>query len=559
MQAVSDLAGAGMSGAQALTDATVQLTRRASVSLMETVEKLSDGTVDKQLRDAADKADPGEAVAKAGGLVVDGTKVVVDGTVELSKSVASATVDAVQNPVEAAAKASQAGVGLVMGGLQRAGSLIVGDAPLSKRKAEGVKERWAKVKMAAQAMAFASRAAHAAAEEATSKADAASRQLRAEEMKLTIARAEWRRRPQDAAAKAAAEMAQRRVQDASTTARKLSALSSSALRTAAEYTGKVMGAVSTGALMANPNLLFDVFRGVVLPNVTPSLRTAIGQLLVDMSRAPTGVPLAALPLYELRVIRPKMDERRQLDAAMGTQHSAQFDEPRHVLPTFTIRVHAPTDPPDLSTIFQSSFFTTGEAAAPADTTGGLGSDRLTQARAPSAKRLPTADSTGGGAPGANGGSAAAAAAAAPRDRRFHPEPMTWPDAWERKEVVPLDMTLDLGVRLNHAEDPVLLALMARYLPCLGGGGSRLRFCLIACVMRARVRVWWNVPRQLLRLAILDGDDVHFRSFAELALCGCPPMPDLPGGTSALMRAILSQITPEHPLEIDLAKGEVRQV
>ena len=78
---------------------------------------------------------------------------------------------------------------------------------------------------------------------------------------------------------------------------------------------------------------------------------------------------------------------------------------------------------------------------------------------------------------------------------------------------------------------------------------------MAFVMRARVRVWWHLKRQQVQLAILDGRAVHFRSFAELSVCGCAPSPDLHGVTSGLMRLLLSRFTAEHPLEIDLPTGD----
>ena len=80
-------------------------------------------------------------------------------------------------------------------------------------------------------------------------------------------------------------------------------------------------------------------------------------------------------------------------------------------------------------------------------------------------------------------------------------------------------------------------------------------------MRARVRCFWHVREQKLRLAVLDGegaDAVHFKSFAQLELCCCV-QPDLPGVTSRVMRTILGYISPEHPLEIDLAGGGARVV
>ena len=117
------------------------------------------------------------------------------------------------------------------------------------------------------------------------------------------------------------------------------------------------------------------------------------------------------------------------------------------------------------------------------------------------------------------------------------------------------------VVFNFAEDPVFLGLMARH--CLAklfeGDGSRVSLNLMACVMRARVRCFWHVKQQKVQCAILDGEDVHFRSFAQLALCGCAAMPDTPGITSRLMRMVLAQISPEHPLEIDLKEGKVTRL
>ena len=56
-------------------------------------------------------------------------------------------------------------------------------------------------------------------------------------------------------------------------------------------------------------------------------------------------------------------------------------------------------------------------------------------------------------------------------------------------------------------------------------------------VQADVRVWWHVGRNQARLALLDAArGLHFRSFAEMALCGCAPRPDLLGVTSHVVRA-----------------------
>ena len=52
------------------------------------------------------------------------------------------------------------------------------------------------------------------------------------------------------------------------------------------------------------------------------------------------------------------------------------------------------------------------------------------------------------------------------------------------------------------------------------------------VLRARVRIWWNLKRSQIRIAFLDGKNVHFKSFAEFGACCSKPTPDLHGNTCA---------------------------
>ena len=75
-----------------------------------------------------------------------------------------------------------------------------------------------------------------------------------------------------------------------------------------------------------------------------------------------------------------------------------------------------------------------------------------------------------------------------------------------------------------------------------------------------VRVGWHVGRNQARLALRDAERYrHCISFAELALCGASPRPDLLGVTSRVMRTLLGQCTPEQPLHIDLAEGKGAEV
>ena len=83
---------------------------------------------------------------------------------------------------------------------------------------------------------------------------------------------------------------------------------------------------------------------------------------------------------------------------------------------------------------------------------------------------------------------------------------------------------------------------------------RLQIGVMALMMRAHVHVWWHKQSNQLQLVIVDGFATHVRSFAELGLCGCNPMPDHPGLTSAVARLLLSRFSSAHPLEVDLPGG-----
>lgn len=90
-----------------------------------------------------------------------------------------------------------------------------------------------------------------------------------------------------------------------------------------------------------------------------------------------------------------------------------------------------------------------------------------------------------------------------------------------------------------------------------------RLGVLAFVLRSRMRVWWHVRNGSIKLATLDasrpddsgsGELLHFKSFAEMAPCCCPPVADLPGLTSGVMKRILRHFTLEHPLEVEFADG-----
>ena len=427
-------------------------------------------------------------------------------------------------------------------------------APSQKPSPLAGKEGWAKVRVAVRAMIIANRMATQAAEEAEANAADAQRRLRKEEIALSMAAAQYKSRPNDSTAAKREETARLRVLDASAAARQLTSIATSAVSTSAKYTGRLMEAISTSALLANKSLAFDVFSAIVPTLISPSLRTALGQILLDKSQ-PMAKALASAvhDLYELRVERPHAEERRVLDAKLGTNHTADYDVPSVVIPTLSLRVHRPVGPPELEEVFPPSFFAVEPSGDPeqappsslnrkGSTVGGLNAEKLLVDRRKSAA---TDDI---------GGSSSSSSSSSTQPLQGHPEPLTWPAGWnDPDEVVVVDMLFDLGVRFNWDEDPVFFAVVPKGVCCLPGG----RIGVMACVMRARVRAWWHVRHQKVKLAILGGrDDIHFRSFAELSLCGSQKMPDLPGATSMVMRELLGTFTPEEPLEIDLAAGSV---
>ena len=193
-------------------------------------------------------------------------------------------------------------------------------APSQKPSPLAGKEGWAKVRVAVRAMIIANRMATQAAEAEANAADA-QRRLRKEEIALSMAAAQYKSRPNDSTAAKREETARLRVLDASAAARQLTSIATSAVSTAAKYTGRLMEAISTSALLANKSLAFDVFSAIVPTLISPSLRTALGQILLDKSQ-PMAKALASAvhDLYELRVERPYM----QRSGAYSTRSSERI-------------------------------------------------------------------------------------------------------------------------------------------------------------------------------------------------------------------------------------------
>ena len=411
---------------------------------------------------------------------------------------------------------------------------------------------WAKARSKLSVISFATFSSARAAERAAASADKAEADALSATLEFTRLSALRKLAPDDNALKMAHAEASKRVKEATVMAKRLIDIATVSVQAAAAQTSHLLKTISSAALQASPSLAVDIFATVVLPRLAPLLRTALGRAIRDYAAKPDGMRVDGAGLYTLHVLRPNVETRRRLDQLMHTNLSKLHDAPNSIIPKLAIYVHRGQNPPPLDSVFDSDFFTDSSlgvenAAAKLDAAMETDEEGDGEPHAPSQVHA----QNGNGAKSSNGGRSHKSSYVS------HPEPMKWPATWasasERQEVVSLDLVLDLGVRLNWTDDPVYAALKTQHcmLPNLQAGIS-------ACVMRARVRVWWHMKKHQLKLAILDGtaaNATHFRSFAEIGLCGCKPMADMPGLTSSLMKIFLSRFTQEHPLEIDLPRLE----
>ena len=105
------------------------------------------------------------------------------------------------------------------------------------------------------------------------------------------------------------------------------------------------------------------------------------------------------------------------------------------------------------------------------------------------------------------------------------------------------------MRMNWRDVEVFLNIDG---PC--GMRDAARVGMLAFALRTPFRVWWHVGRNQMKLALLDApNEAHFRSFAELGLCGCAPRPDGLGLISRLANFMLRRVGSEHPIDVDFSE------
>lgn len=380
-------------------------------------------------------------------------------------------------------------------------------------------------------IAFTTFAAAQAAERATAEAADAEYDVLSASLELTQLSALRKRKPNDNAVQLAHKEATRRLSQATHLANELGGAALLAVQTATSQASSLMSAVSVSALRSSPSLALDCFSKVMLPRLVPALRTALGRVLLDLSALPEGVDVDRV--YTLHVVRPRAQQRLRLDAEINSNLSADFNQPKAVVPKLDAKLHRAKDAPALTEVFGNGFFSDSSLGVK-DAAGKL---HVPVARSKQDHASPHEDH---------------AAAETDPHRASHAD-VPWPACWDndadRENIVELDVVLDLGMRLNWKDDPVYFVLQPQHccLPTLQAG-------VMALVMRARVHLWWHKQSNQVQLVIVDGMATHFRSFAELGMCGCRPMADHAGLTSALTRLLLSRFSSAHPLEVDLPGG-----
>ena len=131
------------------------------------------------------------------------------------------------------------------------------------------------------------------------------------------------------------------VSETTAAALKLGQISAVVMKEATNQTTALMGTISAPILLANKGLAIDAFGSLVLPFVAEALRTAMGKFIVAQSNEKEGMLLTSTfpGGLHLQVRRPGAKKRRELDKAMGTNHSAAYDEPNTIVPGLALRVH----------------------------------------------------------------------------------------------------------------------------------------------------------------------------------------------------------------------------
>ena len=184
----------------------------------------------------------------AGGLLSATTNLITKGLVELPGKVISTTTSVV-------ATSAKGIVELPLNAVSQTTNVVT--SLLQKQNPALKSKGWARARAGARALAFASRAAHAAERDASLAIAADVAKVRAQ-LALRKAERQWRLSPLDATA-AVVSTARKQYQDASAKARELSAASARSMRAAAGMSAKALATMSMSALLTNKALALDVF------------------------------------------------------------------------------------------------------------------------------------------------------------------------------------------------------------------------------------------------------------------------------------------------------------
>ena len=81
-----------------------------------------------------------------------------------------------------------------------------------------------------------------------------------------------------------------------------------------------------------------------------------------------------------------------------------------------------------------------------------------------------------------------------------------------------------------------------------------RVGMLAFALRTPMRVWWHVEKNQMKLAFRDvAHELHFKSFAEMGVCGCAARPDSMGLVSNAVKDMLRRINTDKPIHIDFSE------
>ena len=364
----------------------------------------------------------------------------------------------------------------------------------------------------------------------------------------------------------------------------------------------VLKSVTAASLRATPGIAMELL-DIKLCSLGPSLRVALGKGLLEQAQRAEGVPLKGGLSVRVVVDEQPIDAAAAAAAAAAeaslsswsarglwrssapSREATDDEKAQELVQVLSLRVYPAGRAPSAQA-FGEVLSESDSSDSDSDSDDNSDDDRggrRSERRGGNKNSSSSSNNNGGG--GGGGGSDSdsddldfsslsvgvadeksegrrrrrrAAAALDGSDDEGQPVSAGWEA--ERHELLTLDLDVDVALRINWKRFEVFCELHGPPGCCLGGCRPLGRLGVLACALRMPVRVWWHVGRNQARLALLDtARGLHFRSFAEMAPCGCTPRPDLLGVTSHVVRAVLCQITPEQPLHIDLAEGKGAEV